>query len=256
MKTKATFAIACFVGLIFLSGMATADERMDVSTDQATYVIGESVTISVVNMGNEQILLNGFWVEDAEERCIYISNTLGFAHYLAPGDSYRYVWDQTDDSGVLVETGKYKVNVDQRSAPFEIVNDTITLSTSKATYGMGETIDFAATNTDDSAILVTGGYTILTENGEIIYAENTLMYMITLQPGESLSYQWNQASNSGDRVLDGTYVICANGHETTITIAAETPIENQLWEEQQPTPQVPDLGFITKPLPRRIGPRI
>jgi len=256
MKAKATFAIACFVSLIILSGTAVADERTGVSTDQTIYVTGESVTISVVNMGNEPIMLNGFWVEDADEICIYTSNMLGFAQYLAPGDSHRYVWDQMDYSGAQVEIGKYKVNVDQSSAAFEIVNDPITLSMSKDTYEMGETVEFATTNTGNTAILVTGGYTILTEKGETVYTENTLMYMITLQPGESLSYQWNQASDSGDRVLDGTYVICANGHEMTFTIAAVTPIEDQLWEEQQPNPQVPDLGFIKKPLPRRIGPRV
>jgi hypothetical protein len=245
MKAKATIAVAALAALVLLSGMAAADGRASITTDKATYAVGETVTMNILNEGDEPIQLNGFWVEDDEECRIYTSEVL-CPMYLAPGESHRYSWAQVTDGGSQVREGRYTVNIELASAAIEIAGEDVDITTDKETYDAGEDVVITLTNGGEDIVYVPGGYSILDEKGGLVYAENSLACMVALQSGESVQYVWTQTDGDGNKVAAGNYTVCAADVEAAISIATEPAAEDRLWNGQEGGGQA---GEILEDLP-------
>lgn len=256
MKTIAIFAAAALLAMTMMTGMAAAEERMSISTDKTAYFIGEGVVITLTNEYKESVALKGYWVEDATGQAVYFPPMPLFVQYLAPGESWTYVWGQIDDSGAQVGTGFYSMNTDTDSVQIEIVNP-IAVSTDGDTFTAGEGVPVSITNTAQETVFVSGGYQVLDAAGEVVYAEDALAFMQPLLPGASIQYVWAQTTDSGEQAPEGTYVITSSGSQATITIepAAQTsPVQ----ETHTGNPHTQDLTVdpvAARPMPPRSRPK-
>jgi len=85
--------------------------------------------------------------------------------------------------------------------------------TDKNNYAVGEDVQVSIVNEWKEPIGTGLGYYVTTPNGEMVWQQGWDKIYVTLQPGESLDYTWNQTyhvSGLGDdfeQVEPGTYVI-------------------------------------------------
>ncbi|MFO7618620.1 MAG: hypothetical protein R6W91_03060 [Thermoplasmata archaeon] len=129
MKTTATILIASLLALTILSGMAMAGKCAPISTEKEIYISGEDVRITVTNQLSEPAVISWYWVEDSNGQCVYTQRLTLFPEYLAPGESYEFVWTQVDDNGNLVPVGVYTIRYEQADTQ-------ITISEGDATSGL------------------------------------------------------------------------------------------------------------------------
>jgi len=114
-KLQAVLIGVVFCGVIpHLSlGSTAVDVRIEVTTGREVYTYGESVNITVTNVDSltaagdpnlQMYLITDdyyYKIRDVfEEELIF---------ELKPGESFTYVWDQTDDGGVQVPRGAYEI---------------------------------------------------------------------------------------------------------------------------------------------------
>ncbi len=233
--------------MMLLPGMAAAGECISVSTDKAVYAVGESINIELMNQASEPYLLNGFSVMDSDGMIIYSEPVLAFSQYLETGESYDYQWRQNDDSGCQAIAGSYSIIVDNARLSIEISEGQVELSALAETYAIGDEVAFTLVNTGDVAVTVPGGYAVLDESGNIVYAANALAFSMLLQPGDEISQAWAQVTDSGEQAAAGTYRIAIGDNEVTITITSETPELAE--EEPQDGGNDTVRGPMKKPMP-------
>ncbi len=190
-----------------------------VFTDKDYYFAGEVVAITISNVGETPIVLNGYWVEDGDGTVVYAESTLGFVQYLQPGEGREYWWSQVDDCGEQVACGEYEVCTEWDDAVIEIVEYAVVVATSQAIYAEGEEVVITVTNEGDAAVTIQSGFSVTDETGETIYISNALTFNPILQPGQSIQYVWEQTDANGDMVGAGQYTINAANGEATVTIS-------------------------------------
>jgi len=103
--------------------------KLILETDKSVYVLGENVTITLKNVGDERVYVGGYppWqiFTYPDEEPVYPQIFAFLAWSLEPGQSDTYVWNQFDDfRGEFCKPGKYVVRDTQGwnlSAYFEIM---------------------------------------------------------------------------------------------------------------------------------------
>lgn len=111
MKGRAIIALGIIAMFIMTSGIASAQKGLTLTTDKSSYNLGEQVTITVTNNGDETVTIpNGYVILNEAGEEIYRPNVLCYMPPLAPGETYVYVWDQICDDGKSAIAGDYTID--------------------------------------------------------------------------------------------------------------------------------------------------
>ncbi|MEM3698064.1 MAG: hypothetical protein QXQ94_11335, partial [Candidatus Bathyarchaeia archaeon] len=103
--------------------------KLILETDKDVYVLGENISITLKNVGEEKVSVGGYppWqiFTYPDEEPVYPKIFAFLAWFLEPGQSDTYVWNQYNDfTGAFCKPGKYVIKDTQGwnlSAYFEIV---------------------------------------------------------------------------------------------------------------------------------------
>jgi hypothetical protein len=205
-----------YVKIVILS---PPQPSIEVSTDSQTYTVGEDVQIIMTNVGTENVICPGYWIEDANGVVIYTPNTVLYMRPIAPGESITFIWNQMDDAGNQVATGTYLVCTLQDRIGINIFEGpNVEVLADKPVYEMGEKIRITITNTGDLPTTVTNGFCVADKDGNVIYTPNMLAFMIPLNPGASIVYTWDQTDDGGSQVVPGAYTVITQQGSVTIHI--------------------------------------
>jgi hypothetical protein len=193
--------------------------KVDIVTDQAKYISGESVSVIITNIGQVDIYSVSYWIEDAKGTVIYTPRVAFYSLPIAPGESAEYLWNQIDDSGNPVAPDTYAVCSYQDRTEISIFQGpVIELAVEKTVFELGETVLATLTNTGDMPIVVSNAFTVKAHNGKIVYTSNVLAFLRPLYPGTSIECAWDQIDDEGNMVDPGTYTIITEQGEVTIEI--------------------------------------
>ena len=108
----------------------------------------------------------------------------------------------------------------------------MTLATDKVNYDLGEDVIITITNEGKEAMSYTPAW-ITDAAGELAYAPDVLMFEVTLMPGESKGYTWDQTNGNSERVESGTYYV------NTGWDSVEIRIKNKVFKD--PTHKLPEF---------------
>ncbi|HAX95908.1 MAG TPA: hypothetical protein DCY35_05225 [Prolixibacteraceae bacterium] len=101
------------------------------------------------------------------------------------------------------------------------------VTTDKSTYIIGEDVTIYITNNGNDPYTIRGGYYVTTINGEPVCDPYRAIIWITILPGGTVTYHWNQTyANSifgadGEQVTPGKYVVRQYTTPKTATIWIE-----------------------------------
>lgn len=191
------------------------DRIIDVATDKAVYMSGETVIMSLTNIDDETIEGNPtFEVFDEEGELV-------FGCYpdcwipLQPGDNFTCYWTTDVPEGRFrVEgwfTTRNETYVD--NAFFFILRDNpIMVATDKLVYDSGENVTLMIINRGDCMIDGNPSFDIYDINENIVFSLYIYLW-IELEPGENFSWEWDQKDNNLEQVPDGRYRL--EGHFST-----------------------------------------
>lgn len=218
---------------------------------------GEVITITLTNLGPDQIIqrLNQrltVWERETDQLVRTIQPTDSPNHVLAKDESYTWTWDQKNDNGELVPPGNYLFRTsyvvgDDPEASQRAVTRTgsavivqtelrATLQTSKSNYRPGETVKWTLTNTGQRPLKFACEpiFQLFNSEGEAIgpILERACVpspgAAVTIEPGASLSGDWNQRDKDNQQVPSGSYFVKA----LELDLAASFSITDQ--EESAP----------------------
>ncbi|GAB6944592.1 hypothetical protein [Vulcanisaeta sp. JCM 14467] len=79
----------------------------EVYLDRNTFSRGESIYITLVNLGNAPLRIGSWQVIDVGGRVVYSIEPPQII--IAPGSSFVVVWFQLDNEGKSVDRGRYRV---------------------------------------------------------------------------------------------------------------------------------------------------
>ena len=242
---KVRYCLYVAVCALFLAGVlgvlpVQASQTVEFTTDKSTYLKGEPVLISVRNTGTEVVSFSttggslpcGYWIriDDSSGHTICPQITpLAFA-YLQPGDTTNWYWNQQGElngdfySWGQVPAGKYYVHaaIDATHPRLEItILDSpypkrLRFTTDKTLYALGESIVFTVLNIGTEAVYLScwesdpcpDWFSVLaiTNTGVIeVFPELHHYGVLTLNPGSSTSYTWDQKDAYGNYVPSGWY---------------------------------------------------
>ena len=93
---KGMMMVAILAGFIVLAGLADATKPVVITTDKASNILGETVTIYVTNEGNQPVTIRGgFYVTDPKSNPIYDPYWAIVYITILPGGVVTYHWNQT-----------------------------------------------------------------------------------------------------------------------------------------------------------------
>jgi flagellar hook assembly protein FlgD len=98
-----------------LQGSSSSSSVLVITTNEARYRIGEPVTVTVKNIGDETLTFPnsaaGLKIQNMITGQIYSVTAAQVMTELGPGASKMITWDQEDDNGNSVPTGDYTATV-------------------------------------------------------------------------------------------------------------------------------------------------
>jgi hypothetical protein len=93
---KGMIMVAMLAGLIVFAGLADAAKPATVTTDKASYALGEIVTVYVSNDGNQDVTIRGgFYVTTQNGEPVYDPYWAIIYITILPGGVVTYHWNQT-----------------------------------------------------------------------------------------------------------------------------------------------------------------
>ena len=212
------------------------DRTIDVSTDKPVYVTGETVTLTITNIGQETIEGNPSFEVFNE------NNELVFGCYpecwipLEPGESFDCLWEPDVPQGKYVVEGwftTYTETYEDNATFFIFDNNQIDVTTDKLGYNSSENVSLMITNIGYNIIDGNPSFDIFDKEGSIVFSLRIYLW-IELAPGETWSWEWDQKDNHGQQIPDGRYLL--EGHLNTYH---ETYIDHALFyigENNPPNP--------------------
>jgi len=126
--------------------------------------------------------------------------------------------------------GIYLIDVKNTSPLVFVEGSSISVVTEKSDFKKGEEIVIRIVNSGTIPLTFSDasyGLRITGLSGILMYTPVSAQVMSNLEPGDEISFSWNQIKNDGDTVLEGLYKISAKGmndeennveKSTTITI--------------------------------------
>ena len=105
----------------------------------------------------------------------------------------------------------FKLNVTV-TPPLDNTSSSLTVSTEKDQYAIGESINMTITNNGDTILYPVGwGYSIDGSDGRHYAPTGVLrMMLVALVPGNSVHWTWNQIDGNGTQVQPGSYTITSS----------------------------------------------
>lgn len=104
-----------------IQGSSISSNVLVITTNEARYRIGESVTITVKNIGDETLTFSdsalGLKFQNTNTGQMYGAATTKVMTELVPGASKTLTWNQQDGSGNNVPAGDYTATVQTISSP-------------------------------------------------------------------------------------------------------------------------------------------
>ena len=126
--------------------------------------------------------------------------------------------------------GVYLIDVKSTSQLVFVEGPSVSVVTEKSDFKKGEEIKIRIVNSGTVPLTFSDasyGLRITGLSGILMYAPVSAQVISNLEPGDEISFSWNQIKNDGDTALEGLYKISAKGmndegnnveKSTTITI--------------------------------------
>ena len=126
--------------------------------------------------------------------------------------------------------GVYLIDVKSTSQLVFVEGPSVSVVTEKSDFKKGEEIKIQIVNSGTIPLTFSDasyGLRITGLSGILMYAPVSAQVISNLEPGDEISFSWNQIKNDGDTALEGLYKISAKGmndegnnveRSTTITI--------------------------------------
>ncbi len=110
--------------------------------------------------------------------------------------------------------GVYLIDVKSNSQLVFVEGSSVSLVTEKSDFKKGEEINIRIVNSGTTSLTFSDdsyGLRITGLSGILMYAPTTVQVMSSLEPGDEISFSWDQIKNDGDVALEGLYKISAKG---------------------------------------------
>ena len=126
--------------------------------------------------------------------------------------------------------GVYLIDVKSTSQLVFVEGPSVSVVTEKSDFKKGEEIKIQIVNSGTAPLTFSDasyGLRITGLSGILMYAPVSAQVISNLEPGDEISFSWNQIKNDGDTALEGLYKISVKGmndegnnveRSTTITI--------------------------------------
>ena len=125
--------------------------------------------------------------------------------------------------------GVYLIDVRINSQLVFVEGPSVSIVTEKSDFKKGETINIRIVNSGITLLTFSDdsyGLRITGLSGILMYAPTASQLMLSLEPGDEISFSWDQIKNDGDVALEGLYKISVKGMgelknnvENSITVA-------------------------------------
>ena len=125
--------------------------------------------------------------------------------------------------------GVYLIDVRINSQLVFVEGPSVSIVTEKSDFKKGETINIRIVNSGTTLLTFSDdsyGLRITGLSGILMYAPAASQLMLSLEPGDEISFSWDQIKNDGDVALEGLYKISVKGMdelennvENSITVA-------------------------------------
>ena len=125
--------------------------------------------------------------------------------------------------------GVYLIDVRINSQLVFVEGPSVSIVTEKSDFKKGETINIRIVNSGTTLLTFSDdsyGLRITGLSGILMYAPTASQLMLSLEPGDEISFSWDQIKNDGDVALEGLYKISVKGMdelknnvENSITVA-------------------------------------
>lgn len=120
--------------------------------------------------------------------------------------------------------------------------DGITFNMSKSIYRLGEAVEFTLANHSESTITLSRGapWVIKSADGTVVLDPISIMVIVELNPGDAMTWTWNQRDDSGVQVGPGIYSITIETSSGELSAPfCITGLKSEK-DHQNPDPQMPE----------------
>jgi hypothetical protein len=125
--------------------------------------------------------------------------------------------------------GVYLIDVKNNSQLVFVEGSSVSIVTEKPDFKKGDEINIRIVNSGTTSLIFSDdsyGLRITGLSGILMYAPTATHVMLSLEPGDEISFSWDQIKNDGDVALEGLYKISVRGMdelennvENSITVA-------------------------------------
>ena len=124
--------------------------------------------------------------------------------------------------------GLYLIDVKNTSQLVFVEGNSLSIVTEKFDFKKGEEIKIGIVNSGTTPIIFSDssyGLKITGLSGILMYAPDAFSVPSTLDPGDEVSFSWDQIKNDGDDALEGLYKISVKGtDESGINVDKSTTV--------------------------------
>jgi hypothetical protein len=110
--------------------------------------------------------------------------------------------------------GVYLIDVRSNSQLVFVEGSSVSIVTEKSDFKKGEMINIRVVNSGTTLLIFSDdsyGLRITGLSGILMYAPTTSQIISSLEPGDEVSFSWDQIKNDGDVALEGLYKISVKG---------------------------------------------
>ena len=125
--------------------------------------------------------------------------------------------------------GVYLIDVKSNSQLVFVEGSSVSIVTEKSDFKKGDDINIRIVNSGTTSLIFSDdsyGLRITGLSGILMYAPTAAQVMSSLEPGDEISFSWDQIKNDSDVALEGLYKISVKGMdelennvENSITVA-------------------------------------
>jgi hypothetical protein len=122
--------------------------------------------------------------------------------------------------------GVYLIDVRSNSQLVFVEGSSVSIVTEKSDFKKGEMINIRVVNSGTTLLIFSDdsyGLRITGLSGILMYAPTASQIISSLEPGDEVSFSWDQIKNDGDVALEGLYKISVKGMDEL-----ENNVENSI----------------------------